>query len=471
MLKIELKDFREKITFFPLVILAIITFGVLWLGIDRDYGIYVLAGIAGIGLSVAFIKYPKLWLNFVAIFLGTYFVETKKGVSAFDIVSGVFLLGGLLLWLVWIVGFKKARLFKNSADIALLIFFLFIPLNAIIAVINEVPFIEWIREFGAYAMILYFFPIRYYIKDKKDIVNFLICFSIAVLFSVFNQFYFYNKLAVSMAVYAFELERSLKINQSLFTAATIFGIVFTLYQKKPFLKILLLSFTLLSFAALIISFSRTFWVILMAILVIMMFYIDRKSKIQVITATVVIILSIFGIIYSIFQENTELILKVVEKRLSSTTKGRQDESLQARFSEYEKVFDGIKSNPLSGNGMAKQISFFDPITTNTNHTTIIHNGYLWFLFRFGLPASLLIFYFYLYYLFKLEKLARKTENKFYKALYLSFFLSMLLMIIANFTSSQFVYRDGVFVTVIAIAFAEKFVNYNRITKQNQTENV
>ncbi len=469
-LKIELKHFLGKFTISSVFIFLIIASVSIWLGIDQDYGLYVLSAIFGTGLIYAFIKYPKFWLYFVAVFTGTYFVETKPGVSAFDVIAGIFLLGGLFFWLIWTIGFKKERLFRNSADKALLIFFLFAPLNALIAVINEVPFLDWFREFGSYAMILYIFPIRYHIREKKNIIIFLSCFSISVLFCVFNQFYAYNQRAISMAVYAFELERSLRINQTLFTAATIFGIIFTLFTKKPFLKALLLFFTVLSFGALLVSFSRTFWVILMAVVLIMMFYIDKRSRIQVITATLIILTVIFGIVYSVFKDNTFVLLKVAEKRLSSTTKGQKDESVQIRFSEYEKVFDGISNYPLSGNGLGKKISFFDPFGLSTVKTNIIHNGYLWFLFRFGIPASILIFYFYLYYLFRLEKLARKTKDKFTKTLYISCFLLMVLMIISNFTSAQFMYRDGIFTSVIAIAFAENFVNYYRKDKQIKLTN-
>ncbi|MCX7737388.1 MAG: O-antigen ligase family protein [Candidatus Kapabacteria bacterium] len=469
-LKIELKDFREKITFSSLLILAIIAAASIWLGIDQDYGLYVLAGIFGIALIYVFIKYPKFWLNFVAVFTGTYFVETKPGVSAFDVIAGAFLLGGLFFWLIWTIGFKKERLFRNPADKAILIFFLFSPINAIIAVLNEVSFLDWFREFGSYAMILYYFPIRYHIREKQDIITFLICFSISVLYCVFNQFYAYNQRAISMAVYAFELERSLRINQTLFTAATILGIVFTLYTKKPILKTLVLFFTVLSFGALLISFSRTFWVILMAVVVIMMFYIDKKSRIQIITATLIILATIFGIVYSVFKDNTFVLLKVAEKRLTSTTKGQKDESVQIRFSEYDKVFEGIKSYPLGGNGLAKKISFFDPFGLYTINTNIIHNGYLWFMFRFGIPASLLIFFFYIYYLFKLERQTRKTKDKFLKALYLGCFMLMLLMIISDFTSAQFMYRDGIFTSAVAIAFAEKFVNYTSNSNQIELKN-
>jgi O-antigen ligase len=468
--KIELRDFREKITVGSVSILTLLTAAAIWVGIDQEYGLIVLAGIVGILLIYAFVKHPKFWLYFVAVFSGTYFVETKPGVSAYDVITGIFLLGGLFFWLIWVIGVKKVRLFRNSADKALLIFFLFAPFNAVIAIINEVTFLDWVREFGSYAMILYYFPIRYHIREKKEIITFLSCFSIAVLYCVFNQFYAYNQRAISMAVYAFELERSLRINQTLFTAATIFGMVFTLYTKKPILKTLLLIFTVLSFGALLVSFSRTFWVILIAVILIMMFYIDKKSRIQILTATIVIMAAIFGIVYFVFKENTVVILKVAEKRLTSTTKGQKDESVQIRFSEYEKVFDGIWNYPLAGNGLGKKISFFDPFGLYTIKTNIIHNGYLWFLFRFGIPASLLIFFFYLYYLFKLEKLARKTEDKFTKTLYLSCFMLMLLMIISDFTSAQFMYRDGIFTSVIAIAFAEKFVNYNRNNNQIELRN-
>lgn len=469
-LNIGLKEFRANLTFTSVSILTLITAFGIWAGIDQEYGLIVLASILACLFIYAFIKYPKFWLYFVAVFSGTYFVETKPGVSAYDVITGIFLLVGLLLWFIWMIGFKKVKLIRNSADKSLLIFFLLAPFNAIIAIINEVSFLDWLREFGSYAMILYYFPIRHHIKEKRDIIIFLSCFSVSVLYCVFNQFYAYNQRAISMAVYAFELERSLRINQTLFTAATIFGMVFTLHTRKLLLKIILLIFTILSFAALIVSFSRTFWVILIAVVFIMMFYIDKKSRIQIITATIIIMATIFGIVYLIFRENTFVLLKVAEKRLSSTAKGQKDESVQIRFSEYEKVLDGIKAYPLSGNGMGKKISFFDPFGLYTNHTNIIHNGYLWFLFRFGIPASLLIFYFYLYYLFRLEKLARKTEDKFSKTLYLGCFLLILLMIISDFTSAQFMYRDGIFTSLIAIAFAEKFVNYKRNNKQNELTN-
>jgi hypothetical protein len=262
----------------------------------------------------------------------------------------------------------------------------------------------------------------------------------------------YKTGALSYAVYACQLSNSIKTNQSLFTAASIFGIVFTLQNTKRLRTIIMALFAFLSVAALVFTFSRTFWIILLLDAIIIMFYIPRNQKKRFIISLSIITAVFIGMAMLVFKQNAGIIFQVIENRLTSSTKGRQDISVMARLIEYKYVIAQINKYPVGGNGLGSKIHFYTPISQTTIYTPNIHNGYMFLAYRLGLPLASIYFFVLIFYLLKAERLTRKFNDTFFKALLLASFLSLLLLVISNFSSEQVFTRDGLMIYSLAIAF-------------------
>ncbi len=270
----------------------------------------------------------------------------------------------------------------------------------------------------------------------------------------------------SNIVYAYQLIQDLRINQTLFTAASAFGIIFALYQKTLWKSILLTIFTGIATAGLIASFSRTFWVILLVEVFILFFYLVRRKKVKLIIYSLISTLLIIGTLFFVFQDKSKLMISLIESRFESTGKGTSDVSVMARLVEYQKVWKGIAEYPMGGNGMGTEFDFWSFLENSTRRTRIIHNGYLFFMYKTGIPLTLVFIFPFFYYLIKAEGLSRKTDDEFFRSLSLGSFLAVFLLIISNFTSTQFISRESVFVTALSFAFINIVTEKNnKINKQ------
>jgi O-antigen ligase len=151
----------------------------------------------------------------------------------------------------------------------------------------------------------------------------------------------------------------------------------------------------------------------------------------------------------LFPNISGIIFQVMENRLFSSTQGKQDLSVVSRLTEYDVVIHKIAENPLGGNGLGKEFHFLNPISTLTVHTTFTHNGYLYFSYRLGIPLFLFYLFSLLYNFFISLRLSWNTKNDFTRVVSLSAMGWILILIISDFSTTQFMMRDGIFVTALA----------------------
>ncbi len=448
----------------PLILLSLIIIVSSYFGIIQKNGLIVLGLITGVLLFILFVKYPKFWLYSVTAFTIVFFRASAEGVSALDVISGFIYQGTLFTWLFWQIGVKHTKIARNIADWCIIFFFVFLSFNSIIAVMNGVLFLNWFREYSMMALILYYFPIRHYFSDRKDLTGLLILFGFVLLITDFQQFYDYYHKAMMNIVYAYQLKSAPNINQVLFTSSTITCILFALYQKKFINQLLILILASLTAFALVSTFSRTFWIILLIELVVIFFYVPLTKKLRLSIYSVILIASFSIFVFYVFKGGYDIAIKVVENRLKSSELGLKDISVESRLQEYQSVLKKIEQFPLGGNGMTKQFSFLNPIKNETTITDIQHNGYLFLFYRMGIPLSIFYLFALLFFTFRSAILSWKIKDNFYKLVALGALSVLITVVISDFTCTQFASRDGTFVIALAYAFAgiaEKNFSENR----------
>ncbi|TAL68457.1 MAG: O-antigen ligase domain-containing protein [Bacteroidetes bacterium] len=441
-----------KLPIIAVISLAIMSSLMIYFGIVKENGYIVLGIIIGLTLCYFFIKYPRFWLYTITFSLFIFFRKGEEGVSTFDLITGILYIGTLYPWLFWQIAVKRKKLIENIGDWFIIAFFILLIGNSLIAVAHGVTFLDWSREYLMTTLILFYFPFKYYFNDEKHLKRLLVLLAIVCILTDFQQFYDYYTIGMTNVVYAYEVLVSARIDQNLYTASTAFGILFALYEKKFSLRILYLIFTVINGFALISSFSRTFWIILLIEIVLFLFIIPMKQKIKLIYYLSFFSLALIITVMIAFKGNTLIILKAYEYRLTSSTQGRKDPSIQARLAEYQVVLKRISEYPLGGNGFFKEFSFFNPIKKSTSHTITTHNGFFYLFYRIGIPLSLFFIFFLLFFTIKSFLLFFKIKENFYKVLSLGSFCGLIVMIVSDFSSTQFNVRDGVFVLAFTFAF-------------------
>lgn len=465
----EIFELNSKIPVWLSIILVLTAGYLSYISILYDAGIYVLGVAIGIVALLFAISNPIYWLASVVLSGVVFFTTSDKGVSVVDTLTAAYLLGGLGLWFVYSIVVNKIKLTRNTADWIFLLFYFGVAFNGVIAVLNGANFLNWFREYLLLCMTLYYFPIRHYFDDRKHLVMLLALIGIVYFFVDLFQFYSYYKISTQKLMYAYELGRTLRINQSLMTAASISGIVFYFYCKQRLHRLLLLIFTATSIAALITSFSRTFWVILIIQSAIVFIFLKSKKKIEFVFLTFFVAASAIGLGFLFMKENTTLLFGIIEKRFLSTTEGQKDISVQARLSEYNAAWKHIQTNPLGGNGLAKYNRFYDPILSELAFFKISHNVYIHFTYRLGFPLAFCFFFFLAYNFVLGAWLILKVKNTFYRSVLLASVLSLFLMFVGGFTTPIMAFRDGLFINAYATAFIGLvYSHYKKESMTNQT---
>jgi len=410
------------------------------------------------------IRYPKLWIYSVALCTIPFLTTSGEGLSIADVVLGVVYLGGLILWFYYILFIKKDKIVKNTADWLIIFFYVASFGCVIIAYLNDVDIIDAFKEYANFSITLLYFPIRCYFNEKEDLKRLLVVFAISIFIVELIHFYKYYVAATTNLVYAYQLARTVKTNQALFVAASISAIVFFFYTKGWKNRLLLGIFAGLSTAALITTFSRAFWIVLLVQVAILFLLLPLRKKIELGVLVVTLTAIVLSLAFLFMKDNTKLLLGVVEARFVSASKGTQDVSVQARFAEYEATFVKIRENPLGGNGYFKPFSYIDPLTGFTLTAPINHNGYIYLVYRLGFPLAIVYLLFFISYIFKSIRYMIISKDKFFKAVSIIAFMFLLLLAITNFVTPTLSFRDGIFVTILSVVFissAEKFYIFSK----------
>jgi O-Antigen ligase len=465
---INLKNVLDPKTKLPIsfvfIILGVLAL-LLFLGIYQEIGVFILPGLVALPAAFLAIRYPKIWLYFIAAMGGFFFTGSSEGLSAIDVVIGVAIFGSIIPWMFWMLAVKRVRLVKNTADFFFILFFLLLLFNAIVALLNGIDFMDWLRETLLISIILYYFPFRHYIKEKKDINIILFFFGLSTMIVCILQLNEYRK-AMSSVVYAYQLLKSVKQNQPLLVAAVTVGMALFLHHKKLSTKILLLAFSGISFISLIVTMSRTFWIIMLFNLVIVYFLVNRKEKIQLLILAVVFSGITISSVFIVFGSNTATVLTLLENRLGSSTKGTQDLSVLSRVYEYDEMIKQIKKNPIGGYGMRAKINFYNPIDQLNTETAVNHNGYLFLFYRVGIPMALLYLFTMFYWTYKGAVYALRIKDSYYKNMIIALFACLVLIIISNFPSTQFHSRDAVFIMSLSYALISNIIDKYKMKQIN-----
>jgi len=454
----------------PIVLAVLFLVSILLLiffGTSANNNIYIYISILGVlPLLYLMIKYPRIWIYSIALTNIYFFYDRGDEVSLIEIILAIQYLGTLSIWMFWMLLIKREKLVDNIADIFIFFFLLIILGNSIINYINSNDMMIWVREAFNLLLLCIYFPIKKYFTEKKELMTLLVIYSIVVTASAFLHFNTYLKVLQGNIQYAYELSQGIRVNQSLFTAGAVFGFIFALHTKNKILSLILVVFTSVSIAGLVTSFSRTYWIILIIEMLIVVFYLSGRQRIKLMAFAFITSLVILVSLLYIFEDKSKIMVQLLERRLTSAGKGTSDISIQARFAEYEQEFKGIMEYPMAGQGLSKKITYWNTLESYTSRVQYIHNGYIYVAYKMGIPAFFVFFFPFIYYLVKGEKLARKESDVFFRILTLGSYLAILMILISIFTATQLSSREGNFVIALSFSFISIAMNRAKNTEMH-----
>lgn len=422
--------------------------------------LYILPAILSVVVIPFFFIYPKFWIYTVTFSTFIFFGENEKGVSIFDVVTGIFYFGGLALWFFTEIIVNRRKIIEDGWEFSFLLFFLLLPLTYLGLYDNDLSFLDWSRGYILYSMMLYYFPMKKILKTKKDWEIFGYIFVFVTFLTGLKQIYYYYTNIISDLMFAYQIGTSIRTNQLLYSyiLSFLFLIFFEVKLKwKQFLIFIISSTIILALAT---SFSRVFWISTGICLLITFINYKLFNKLKFL-----LIISATGLIFYIalslmLKDNLTVGWQFLNKRVSSSKAGTKDISATARFVEWEKVISKIKESPIVGQGINKYFVYNSPISIESiNHNTI-HNGYLHMLYFFGIPLGVSFWLLFLYKFYQTFFLMFEVNDKYFKNILISIMYFYFIFIFVSFFTTEFHKRDDVFLIPLVFALVY-FVKNNK----------
>lgn len=432
--------------FLGITLLCAITYllKVEWLG---------LAFAGAIGGVALIVHKPEYWLYLFAGSMRFLLYDEEDGFSIMELTLGLFFLLTILFWFFWFVVVKRQKVIKNNGDILLLSFIFLLPFTSIISVLNGVSFIQWLRECHHYAFLLFYFPMREYLTDKRKIITFLILLG-AAFTSLSIQNIIAYKRATSDAVYAYQLifaKSAARVSGLFFPICTAISLVALSYLKNNYIRILVAFFAIVNSVAALASMSRTTWILVILSCIVPFFIARKGNRFFYGSAFLAISASLFLGVMLYGGKNVDIIKKIIDKRLSSAGKFN-DYSYLTRVNENIVAWDLIQQHPLGGSGTGAKKLHYDLVLKEHSWSSYIHNGYISMIYKFGFPLALLHFAFFISYSITAFSTAYKYDNPFTRALALGCLSALVVYYIYNIFGCVFDTRQGIFTTFLIIGF-------------------
>lgn len=349
----------------------------------------------GTVLLAAMFKYPRLWIASFFIALPVFLSDTGKGLSASELALGGFFLVSIVVWMGWAIAHREIILIRWWGDFLLLAFLVLSFGNAIVAMANDVPFIDWLAEWTIYLLVLYYFPIRHYFEtDERRVRQLLLLGALStVLMAAYSIYLYKTRMSAGGAMYAYQLwsSRSVLLGP-LFVMTMLIGIAVIFHVRSRW-KIVAVGIVLINAGALALTFTRSLWIFFFVSLIVIGTYLRPLQNVKLVLS----ILAVAGMSYygamTFNPRLTTIAFKIVKERIASSTQlSGGDFSFETRTIEAEAAGRAIASYPLGGSGIRSTIISWGPIEQFHWRKAFIHIGYISLPFKLGIPLALLMFW-------------------------------------------------------------------------------
>lgn len=417
----------------------------------------------GIPFAIAFFYFitlsTKNWLYFFIYSIPIWNNLSAEGINAIDVAVLLIWFSGLIIWFINKLAFRKERVIHNIADWMILFFFFMYLFYLVMGVTaGESKLTASISEYLRAAVILFYFPIRNEFNTKKKFLNMIKHLFIALFFS-YVAWAILNYIRIINAKNVYQLTRFERTNQEIFSGGVIFGAIFYLNLKKFKDKSFFLLFTLFSGIALIVTFSRVYWLTTAIGLFVGFLIFDLKRKINILLVVGVLLTIFIVSIQIISPEFADFVLETFEERATSIGEFGKDKSFLSRFDEIAKLTHQWGQFYFGGTGLAQEYSYYNSSFALYNWVSpFVHNAYVHLTFKAGFPMALVYFFVLIYYNILGFGQIKKSNSVLQNSLLMSASICITIFLIVNLITSTYASRPGAIYLALIIAFINIAIN-------------
>lgn len=425
----------------------------LWFG----YWLYAAIAIGGFALLIAFVRHPQLWIYSIVLSLYFFFNTNQddagpSGLGGSEIAFGLFYHGTLFAWFGWQIFVRRRRLVRTLADRMFLLFMVVLPFNGIVAYFNDVEPFLWLRGWQYYLLFLYYFPIREYFSDKRQLQRLLVVWGIFIAYAGLVYIYQYKTRALDFKwanqIYYVGVRRA----GYLYSVLALMCLTGLLLDIGRWRKSVWSGLFILSFSVLIVSLARTAWVSFLVGVVVLAIVLPTRKRLSLIAYSFGLISLITIVALMFFPRIASVAATIIQLRLTSSSNLSNDPSYLSRVQETEQLLIGIANSPLGGQGLQKEHIRYDMIDLHHIVSSYGHNGYATITYLMGIPLSMLFYAIIFYYTFAALKHSRSATDATSRLLFSMVGCGLVNSLVVNYAAIIFNQREGIFITVFFIAF-------------------
>jgi hypothetical protein len=356
-----------------------------------------------------------------------------------ELMFAVLGLAGLIVWFVKEVGVHRRRIVNTGFDLLLASFLVVGTISTAIACgLNGGDFLQYAKEYVPIIDLLFYFPLRKVTNERRDVVIILVLFVFVGLVNGAVGFATYRE-RLAAAVFQWQVTSSrTNFNESTSLALFILASTFFAYSNKLWLRLVALGLSGAGLVFLLISFSRSPIVSAVVALIIMMVLSPWRNGRRVVLALVAALVVGVGVAYIMFPQIASSIGAGISERVLSVASTASDRSFNARLVEAGTIMDRyFRYSPIIGCGFGVSFKFLDPLTQVTVTVFFVHNGYIWSLFKYGVPLAVMLLGLMMYPLVRLFVVAPARTDGFNRALMAGAAGYMVCAFMVHFTSNLF----------------------------------
>ncbi|MDQ4089208.1 MAG: O-antigen ligase family protein [Actinomycetota bacterium] len=152
-------------------------------------------------------------------------------------------------------------------------------------------------------------------------------------------------------------------------------------------RLVLLAIVALNLLSLLLTYERTFWVATTLAAAVLVAKAGGSQRLRAVTAGAGVVLLSLALLSTLAPDT----LAAARERLLSLSQYSSDDSVRFRVTETVHVAREIAARPVTGSGLGATIFFGRPWDrVPPESLTFAHNGYLWLMWKLGIPAAALV---------------------------------------------------------------------------------
>lgn len=341
-------------------------------------------------------------------------------------------------------------------DKILILYFIYCSLLIPIAIFNNSEILMFFREMFPFAIIGLFFIYRHWsikvINLKWILLGSLIFLSLII---AFKNLYGY-KTGLAVANYYYEIIGIRKSANEPFLMTSISILIpLIFYTKNNFLKIMLGFLSIIFAAALVLTFSRGYWVGILLILgFIFIFESPRNKKYMFVSALIIVLFSLVFFKLLLPDIFDFLVSSIFDRFLSVGGATSKDMSFLNRIAEWKSLIKWIEVNPIVGYGFGSKFYFHDILKHEISNVYYSHNLYLYLIFKTGIVGLFIFMTFYFSVIIRGIKLICRLEGSMDKSIIIGLTSLLIVNLLVSISSPQLIQKDSNLVVAISVLFIQ-----------------